>query len=84
MVECMEGGGWIIALPVQPDREGEQYLLSARLARFYPATTVGSAAELKPAFLGAAGEPRFRCPVREVRQLDFNGLSHAREILLTI
>lgn len=84
MVECMEGGGWIVTMPVQPDRDGEQYLLSSRLARFYPVTTVRTRAELRRIVLAAAANRRDRQPVRDLGQLDFDGLQRARELLLTV
>lgn len=84
LMECMEGGGQIVAMPVQPDRDGEQYLLSSQLARFYPVRTVSTAGELKRAIEAMVADPHVKRSVRELGQLNFDGLTRARDILLTI
>jgi predicted glycosyltransferase len=84
IVECMEGGGRIIAMPVQPDQDGEQHLFCSRLAKFYPITTVCAAAKLRQTLLETVASSHERRSVRAYGQLDFDGLRRARDLLLSI
>jgi predicted glycosyltransferase len=84
LLEAMEGGAHVIAMPVQPDSDGEQFLLSSRLSRHYPIHVVNNDAELEPAIQRALGNDNIKRSIRQRRTLNFDGLLAARTIVLDL
>lgn len=82
LLEAMEGGAPIITISVQVDADDDQFLLSSRLARYYPITVMSAYDQLATSVAAALDRGKERSPIRQTGRLDFNGLKNARDLIL--
>jgi predicted glycosyltransferase len=83
LVEVMEGGAPIITVSVQPDTDGEQFLLASRLAKRYPIAVLSEYHQLSKLIRDTLDLHRGRVPIRQTGRLNFNGLQNARDLILS-
>jgi predicted glycosyltransferase len=83
LVETMEGGAGVVALPVQLEPQDEQFLQCSRLAPYYPITLVENRAALAGSIAGALERCETKNSIRETGNLDFDGLSNASKFILS-
>jgi predicted glycosyltransferase len=83
LIETMEGGASVIAMPVQLEPEDEQFLQCARLSRCYPITLVESYEALSVAISRSLEERTRKLPIRDCGTLDFDGLRKAADLILS-
>lgn len=85
ITEVMEGGAHIITTPVQVDAsDDEQKVLVARLAEYYPITVLGSVSQLQETLTSVVSTMKHKQSIRERHTIDFDGLIHARNLILSL
>jgi predicted glycosyltransferase len=83
LVEAMEGGARVVAVPVQLEPQDEQFLQCSRLAPYYPITLVEDRAALAKSITDALERCETKNSIRETGNLDFDGLSNASKFILS-
>jgi predicted glycosyltransferase len=83
LVETMEGGAPVVALPVQLEPHDEQFLQCSRLVPYYPITLVEDRAALARSIADVLERCEIKRSIRETGNLDFDGLSSASKFILS-